>query len=132
MNIEQLTNGNYWLVQIRYPVACEAALYYLIKSKSDPNEHQFFLNNVLPEYILECVEQYSYLDCPQIDDFESKEEYEEEYEYCKENIYGEIEVEINKITPELIYNNFGEDFYAFKAIDYEISNQCISSNKRIN
>ncbi len=132
MNIEQLTNGNYWLVQIHYPTACEAALYCLIKSKSDPNEHQFFLNNVLPEYISECVEQYSYLDCPQLDDFESKEEYEEEYEYWKENIYGEIEVEINKITPELIYNNFGEDFYAFKAIDYEISNQCISSNKRIN
>ena len=119
MNIKELTNGNYWLVQVSYPIAGQATLYYVVKSKEDPSDDAIFIENVLHEWISECIEDYSYLDCPQSENFETEEEYEEEYDYWSENIRGDIGIDIDKITPEII-EDFGENFYAFKDVDYEI------------
>ena len=80
MNIKELTNGNYWLVQVSYPIAGQATLYYVVKSKEDPSDDAIFIINVLHEWISECIEDYSYLDCPQSEDFETEEEEDEEYD----------------------------------------------------
>ena len=119
MEIKELTNGNYWLVQVSYPTAEQATLYYVVKSKEDPSDDPIFIENILHEWISECIEDYSYLDCPQSEDFETEEEYEQEYDYWSENIRGDVEVDIDKITPKII-DDFGENFYAFKDVDYEI------------
>ena len=132
MEIKELTNGNYWLVQVSYPIAGQATLYYTVKSKENPNNNTTFREIILSEWISECIEDYSYLDCPQSEDFETEEEYEQEYDYWaaeeeyeqeydywSENIRGDVEVDIDKITPKII-DDFGENFYAFKDVNYEI------------
>ena len=118
MEIKELTNGNYWLVQVSYPIK-GCTLYYLVKSKDDPYNNATFRDVILSEWISECIEKYSYLNCPQSEDFETEEEYEEEYDYWYENIEADTEVDIDKITLKII-EDFGENFYAFKGIDYEI------------
>lgn len=120
MEIKELTNGNYWLVQVSYPIAGQVTLYYTVKSKENPNNNTTFREIILSEWISECIEDYSILsDCPQSEDFETEEKYEQEYDYWSENIREDVEVDIDKITPKII-DDFGENFYAFKDVDYEI------------
>ena len=61
----------------------------------------------------------NYIDTLEFSYCETEEEYEQEYDYWSENIRGDVEVDIDKITPKII-DDFGENFYAFKDVDYEI------------
>lgn len=90
---EEFLNGNWWLVTARYPVACDASIKEVIESEEDPTLESSYAN----ELIEECVNSFSYLDSPDIDE-DDEDQFEDWYEQQLED----IELEAIKIDEKVI------------------------------
>ena len=88
---EEFLNGNWWLVIAKYPVACDASINEVIESEEDPTLEDSYAN----ELIDECINSFSYLDSPDIDE---DDQFEDWYEQQREN----IELEATKIDEKVI------------------------------
>ena len=101
MEVKELTNGNYWLVQVKYPIAQDCSNYYISSTEKINNER---------ELIEDCIDDYSYIDEPLEEDYEDTEDFLQEYNDWYENTRNSVEIIFNKITPKLV-ENFGENFF---------------------
>ena len=101
MEVKELTNGNYWLVQVKYPLAQDCSNYYISSTEKINNER---------ELIEDCIDDYSYIDEPLEVDYEDTEDFLQEYDEWYESITGSVDIIVTKITPELI-EDFGENFF---------------------
>lgn len=90
---EEFLNGNWWLVIAKYPVACDASIKEVIESEEDPTLESSYAN----ELIEECVDSFSYLDSPDIDE-DDEDQFEDWYEQQLED----IELEAIKIDEKVI------------------------------
>ena len=90
---EEFLNGNWWLVIAKYPVACDASIKEVIESEEDPTLESNYAN----ELIDECINSFSYLDSPDIDE-DDEEQFEDWYEQQRES----IELEATKIDEKVI------------------------------
>lgn len=90
---EEFLNGNWWLVIAKYPVACDASIKEVIESEEDPTLESSYAN----ELIEECVNSFSYLDSPDIDE-DDEDQFEDWYEQQLED----IELEAIKIDEKVI------------------------------
>ena len=89
---EEFLNGNWWLVIAKYPVACDASIKEVIESEEDPTLESDYANELSDE----CINSFSYLDSPDIDEDESQ--FEDWYEQQLED----IELEAIKIDEKVI------------------------------
>lgn len=89
---EEFLNGNWWLVIAKYPVACDASINEVIESEEDPTLELSYANELRDE----CVNSFSYLDRPDID--EDEDQFEDWYEQQLED----IELEAIKIDEKVI------------------------------
>lgn len=90
---EEFLNGNWWLVIAKYPVACDASINEVIESEEDPTLELSYAN----ELRYECVNSFSYLDSPDIDE-DDEDQFEDWYEQQLED----IELEAIKIDEKVI------------------------------
>ena len=90
---EEFLNGNWWLVIAKYPVACDASIKEVIESEEDPTLESDYANELSDE----CVNSFSYLDSPDIDE-DDEEQFEDWYEQQLED----IELEAIKIDEKVI------------------------------
>ena len=90
---EEFLKGNWWLVITKYPVACDASIKEVIESEEDPTLESDYAN----ELIDECINSFSYLDSPDIDE-DDEEQFEDWYEQQLED----IELEATKIDEKVI------------------------------
>ena len=90
---EEFLNGNWWLVIAKYPVACDASIKEVIESKEDPTLESSYAS----ELIDECINSFSYLDSPDIDE-DDEEQFEDWYDQKLED----IELEATKIDEKVI------------------------------
>lgn len=90
---EEFLKGNWWLVIAKYPVACDASIKEVIESKEDPTLESSYAN----ELIDECINSFSYLDSPDIDE-DDESQFEDWYEQQREG----IELEAIKIDEKVI------------------------------
>ena len=88
---EEFLNGNWWLVIAKYPVASDASINEVIESEEDPTLEDSYAN----ELIDECINSFSYLDSPDIDE---DDQFEDWYEQQLEG----IELEAIKIDEKVI------------------------------
>lgn len=88
---EEFLNGNWWLVIAKYPVACDASIKEVIESEEDPTLESDYAN----ELIDECINSFSYLDSPDIDE-------ESQFEDWYEQQLEDIELEAIKIDEKVI------------------------------
>ena len=88
MEISKLINGNYYLVQVKYPIAQDCSDYYI----SDSEEI-----DCLEELVEECLYNHAYIDEPLEEDFEDPEAFTQEYDDWYENTRNSIEIILNKI-----------------------------------
>ena len=89
---EEFLKGNWWLVIAKYPVACDASIKEVIESEEDPTLESDYANELSDE----CINSFSYLDSPDIDEDESQ--FEDWYEQKLED----IELEAIKIDEKVI------------------------------
>lgn len=75
---EEFLNGNWWLVIAKYPVVCDASINEVIESVEDPTLELSYANELKDE----CINSFSYLDSPDIDE----DQFEDWYEQKLENI----------------------------------------------
>lgn len=87
---EEFLNGNWWLVIAKYPVACDASINEVIESEEDPTLELGYANELRGE----CVNSFSYLDSPDIDEDQFEDWYEQQLE--------DIELEAIKIDEKVI------------------------------
>lgn len=85
---EEFLNG--WLVIAKYPVACDASINEVIESEEDPTLELSYANKLSDE----CVNSFSYLDSPDIDEDQFEDWYEQQLE--------DIELEAIKIDEKVI------------------------------
>ena len=90
---EEFLNGTWWLVIAKYPVACDASIKEVIKSEEDPTLESSYAS----ELIDECINSFSYLDSPDIDE-DDEEQFEDWYDQKLED----IELEATKIDEKVI------------------------------
>lgn len=90
---EEFLKGNWWLVIAKYPVACDASIKEVIESEEDPTLEFDYAN----ELIDECINSFSYLDSPDIDE-DDESQFEDWYEQQREG----IELEATKIDEKVI------------------------------
>ena len=90
---EEFLNGNWWLVIAKYPVACDASIKEVIESEEDPTLELDYANELKDE----CVNSFSYLDRPDIDE-DDEDQFEDWYEQQLED----IELEAIKIDEKVI------------------------------
>lgn len=90
---EEFLNGNWWLVIAKYPVACDASIKEVIESEEDPTLELDYANELGDE----CVNSFSYLDSPDIDE-DDEDQFEDWYEQQLED----IELEAIKIDEKVI------------------------------
>lgn len=90
---EEFLNGNWWLVIAKYPVACDASIKEVIESEEDPTLESSYAN----ELIDECINSFSYLDSPDIDE-DDEDQFEDWYDQKLED----IELEATKIDEKVI------------------------------
>ena len=90
---EEFLNGNWWLVIAKYPVACDASIKEVIESEEDPTLELDYENELSDE----CINSFSYLDSPDIDE-DDEEQFEDWYEQQLED----IELEAIKIDEKVI------------------------------
>ena len=88
---EEFLNGNWWLVIAKYPVACDASINEVIESEEDPTLELSYANELRDE----CVNSFSYLDRPDIDE-------ENQFEDWYEQQFEDIELEAIKIDEKVI------------------------------
>ena len=89
---EEFLKGNWWLVIAKYPFACDASIKEVIESEEDPTLESDYANELSDE----CINSFSYLDSPDIDEDESQ--FEDWYEQQLED----IELEAIKIDEKVI------------------------------
>lgn len=85
---EEFLNGNWWLVIARYP---DASINEVIESEEDPTLELSYANELRDE----CVNSFSYLDSPDIDE-------ENQFEDWYEQQLEDIELEAIKIDEKVI------------------------------
>ena len=90
---EEFLNGNWWLVIAKYPVACDASIKEVIESDEDPTLESDYANELSDE----CINSFSYLDSPDIDE-DDESQFEDWYEQQLED----IELEATKIDEKVI------------------------------
>ena len=90
---EEFLNENWWLVIARYPVACDASIKEVIESEEDPTLESDYANELSDE----CINSFSYLDSPDID-----EDDEAQFEDWYEQQLKDIELEVIKIDEKVI------------------------------
>ena len=90
---EEFLNGNWWLVIAKYPVACDASIKEVIESEEDPTLESDYVNELSDE----CINSFSYLDSPDIDE-DDESQFEDWYEQQLED----IELEAIKIDEKVI------------------------------
>ena len=90
---EEFLKGNWWLVIAKYPVACDASIKEVIESEEDPTLESDYANELSDE----CINSFSYLDSPDIDE-DDEEQFEDWYEQQLED----IELEAIKIDEKVI------------------------------
>ena len=87
MEVNELINRNYYLVQVKYPTAQDCSDYYI----SDSEEI-----DCLEELVEECLYNYAYIDEPLEEDFEDPEAFTQEYDDWYENTRNSIEIIFKK------------------------------------
>ena len=90
---EEFLKGNWWLVIAKYPVACDASIKEVIESEEDPTLESDYANELSDE----CINSFSYLDSPDIDE-DDEAQFEDWYEQQLED----IELEAIKIDEKVI------------------------------
>ena len=90
---EEFLNGNWWLVIAKYPVACDASINEVIESEEDPTLESDYANELSDE----CINSFSYLDSPDIDEDDGSQ-FEDWYDQQLED----IELEAIKIDEKVI------------------------------
>ena len=90
---EEFLDGNWWLVIAKYPVACDASIKEVIESEEDPTLESDYANELSDE----CINSFSYLDSPDIDE-DDEEQFEDWYDQKLED----IELEATKIDEKVI------------------------------
>ena len=90
---EEFLKGNWWLVIAKYPVACDASIKEVIESEEDPTLESDYANELSDE----CINSFSYLDSPDIDE-DDESQFEDWYEQQLED----IELEAIKIDEKVI------------------------------
>ena len=90
---EEFLNGNWWLVIAKYPVACDASIKEVIESEEDPTLESDYANELSDE----CINSFSYLDSPYIDE-DDESQFGDWYEQQLED----IELEAIKINEKVI------------------------------
>ena len=90
---EEFLNGNWWLVIAKYPVAGDASIKEVIESEEDPTLESDYANELSDE----CINSFSYLDSPDIDE-DDESQFEDWYEQQLED----IELEAIKIDEKVI------------------------------
>lgn len=90
---EEFLNGNWWLVIAKYPVACDASIKEVIESEENPTLELSYANELRDE----CVNSFSCLDSPDIDE-DDEDQFEDWYEQQLED----IELEAIKIDEKVI------------------------------
>ena len=90
---EEFLNGNWWLVIAKYPVTCDASIKEVIESEEDPTLESDYANELSDE----CINSFSYLDSPDIDE-DDESQFEDWYEQQLED----IELEAIKIDEKVI------------------------------
>ena len=90
---EEFLKGNWWLVIAKYPVACDASIKEVIESEEDPTLESDYANELSDE----CINSFSYLDSPDIDE-DDEAQFEDWYEQQLED----IELEATKIDEKVI------------------------------
>lgn len=88
---EEFLKGNWWLVIAKYPVACDASIKEVIESEEDPTLESDYAN----ELIDECINSFSYLDIPDIDE-------DDQFEDWYDQKFEDIELEAIKIDEKVI------------------------------
>lgn len=106
---EELTNGKYWLITIKYPSVQDASNYEVVKSDVDPQET--YIKDAWEDLVEEVINDYIYLDHPEDMD-------EDEYESFYENLRQEVEIYSELITEDDI-NNYGVDWLNSYLVDIE-------------
>lgn len=100
MTKEEFLNGNWWLVIAKYPVACDASIKEVIESEEDPTLELDYSNELRDE----CVNSFSYLDSPDLEE-DNEDEFDDWYERQLEG----IELEAIKIDEKVI-DEYGIDW----------------------
>ena len=90
---EEFLKGNWWLVIAKYPVACDASIKEVIESEEDPTLESDYVSELSDE----CINSFSYLDSPDIDE-DDESQFEDWYEQQLED----IELEAIKIDEKVI------------------------------
>ena len=88
---EEFLKGNWWLVIAKYPVACDASIKEVIESEEDPTLESDYANELRDE----CVNSFSYLDSPDIDE-------DDQFEDWYDQKFEDIELEAIKIDEKVI------------------------------
>lgn len=120
MTKEELINGKYWLVTTEYPYqGCYT--YDIIKSNSNPEEHSYFNEFIVPDLCEACFEEYGYIDYPDEESYDNISDYQEALDWWESN-REDISVIVELITEDLI-EKLGKDYYLWDKSeqDYDLT-----------
>ena len=110
MTKEELINGKYWLATAEYPTMMQdATTEYIINSSVNPYKLEATHPEILEEIVQDCFDNYSYLDSPDEEDYDSEEEYLDAYDCWEDGTFDSIVVTYTLITKELLEEYDYED-----------------------
>lgn len=110
MTKEELTNGTYWLAVADYPSLVQPTeTEYIINSSVNPYKLEETHPEILEEIVQDCFDNYSYLDSPDEEDYDSEEEYLDAYDCWEDETFDGIIVTYELIDKELLEEYDYED-----------------------
>ena len=110
---DELCDGTWFLLRVGYPCAQDAADYYLVQSED--GSEPVLDEDTESQLIQDVIDQYGYDDEPNIDDYESEDTYNDEYNNWLESTKENCSIEFEPITPVLI-NSYGYEWIANTSI----------------
>ena len=115
MTKEELINGKYWLALAEYPTMIQdATTEYIINSSVNPYKLEETHPEILEEVVQDCFDNYSYLDSPYEEDYDSEEEYLDACDCWEDGTFDSIVVTYTLITKELLEEYDYEDLLKLK------------------
>ena len=115
MTKEELINGKYWLALAEYPTMMQdATTEYIINSSVNPYKLEVTHPEILEEIVQDCFNQYSYLDVPEEEDYDSEEEYLDACDCWEDETFDNIIVTYTLITKDLLEEYDYEDLLNLK------------------
>lgn len=115
MTKEELINGKYWLATAEYPTIYQDAITrYIINSSVNPYKLEETHPEILEEIVQDCFNQYSYLDVPEEEDYDSEEEYLDACDCWEDETFDNIIVTYELIDKELIKDYYDDELLNLK------------------